>query len=262
MDYLTPSGQTVPSGRRPQAYLWFLLVPLLTGGLASFLLPLWAIAQVRSAAGRRDPAGLGRAPAEGASPQLPAPVERLLGLAAAMAVGALAALVLLAAAPTDAEGSPTGALATLATLLLLALAAVGAGCALAWRSRLFPVSVSPQIAMLNAARVPEPVAQARARREVREQYRRVAASDPVLARELGVGRPRSEGLVDDGGLLDLNGLSAEELAAETRMPLDVARAVVALRERQGALSSVDEIVVFVALPKPAEDQLREYAVFL
>lgn len=264
MDFATPSGQAVPAGRRPASHLWFLLVPILTAGVASFVLPLWAIARQRAAQQRRGGSASlwGDGVAERPAPRLAVSTETLLGLSVCMGLGTVAVFSLMSLAPTDATGSPTGLLSTLATLLALVLIAAGVACALTWRSALFPATVSPQIALLNAARVPEPVAKARARRALREQYRRLAAADPVLAREIGVGRPTSEGLVDDGGLIDLNSLSADELASEAKMALETAEEIVALRGRQNGLSSVDEVVVFVRMPTRVEEQLRECAVFL
>lgn len=260
MSYTTPSGQIVPSGRRPAAHLWFLLLPIFSVGLGSFVLPLWALHRqsvrrpqdIQDRDVRREPVGEGT----GLSP------STLMRLAAGLLLATLATFIFFALAPTDATGAATGPLPAIATVIALVLLAVGVVCALRWRDRLFPVEVSAQIALLNAARVPEPVAMARARRDLREQYRRLATADPVLARELGVGRPASEGKVDDGGLLDVNSLSAEELGREARMPIGLAEQIVELRERHHRLSSVDELVVFVGLPTQVEQNLREYGVFL
>ena len=50
------------------------------------------------------------------------------------------------------------------------------------------------------------------RRQEREQYRNLARRDPILARNMAVGRPDLSRNYSDGGLLDLNALSAEALS--------------------------------------------------
>ena len=54
-------------------------------------------------------------------------------------------------------------------------------------------------------------AQELTRRKLREKYRALALTDPTLARNIRVGRPDLTRDYSDGGLLDLNSLSAEGL---------------------------------------------------
>ncbi|GAA5169770.1 hypothetical protein [Amycolatopsis dongchuanensis] len=56
------------------------------------------------------------------------------------------------------------------------------------------------------------VARVLAARARRQQARDLAARDPLLAKELGIGRPDLERGYDDGGLVDLNSAPAEVLA--------------------------------------------------
>ena len=182
----TWSGEAHPpaSGRRPQAHLWFLLLPIFTVGLGSFVLPLWAAARTTAAPARaRQSHPYSAHPAE---PTVDAPRPVLLSLAAGLGAASLLVFILSAAAPTDETGAATGPLAGLSTVLTIGLLAAGVLLALRWRGSLFPPVVSGRIAMLNANLVPQPVAQAQARRSLRQQYRLLALRDPALAREIGV----------------------------------------------------------------------------
>lgn len=101
-----------------------------------------------------------------------------------------------------------------------------------------------------------------ARRERRARFQQLAADDPALATDLGVGRPDRRGGADDGGLLDLNALDAPALRQHGGLSRKHARSVVDVRERLGRLSSVDELVVHGTLDLRTAEQLRARSVFL
>ena len=246
------------SGRRPQGHLWFLLLPIFTVGLASFVLPLWAAART---AHRPERQSLVPQPAQ-QRPTVEAPPPVLLSLAAGLGVATMLVFVLGSLAPTDETGAATGPLSALSTLLAIGLLVAGIVLALRWRGTLFPPVVSNRIAMLNATLVPAPVAQAQARRALRQQYRDLALRDPALAREIGVGRPHLGRELDDGGLLDLNSVPAETLVRVAELTEEQAAEVVRLRTERQGLTTVDELVVYGQLPPMVVDHLREYAVFL
>lgn len=245
------------SGRRPQGHLWFLLLPILTFGLASFVLPLWAAA--RTAPRPERPSFVPQVPQQRPTVEAPRPV--LLSLAAGLALVTLLVLVLDSIAPSD-GGESTGPLSALSGLLTVGLLVAGIVLAVRWRGPLFPPVVSNRIAMLNATLVPAPVAQAQARRALRQQYRDLTLRDPSLAREIGVGRPHLGRELDDGGLLDLNSVPAETLVRVAELTEEQAAEVVALRNERQGLTTVDELVVYGTLPPTVVDRLREYAVFL
>lgn len=99
--------------------------------------------------------------------------------------------------------------------------------------------------------------QARARRE---ESRAIAAKDPALARELGIGRPDLRRGYDDGGLVDLNSADSALIAAVAGIPLSDARAIVAAREAQGGcFLTVEDVFVDTALPEGVQQQVREHA---
>jgi predicted lipid-binding transport protein (Tim44 family) len=223
------------------------------------VLPLWAAA--RTSATPQGQYGFAQREAA-AGPTVEAPRPVLLSLAAGLGVGSLLVFLLDGLAPTDSSGASTGVFSALSTVLTIALLAAGVLLALRWRGPLFPPVVSSRIAMLNANLVPPPVAQAQARRALRQQYRALAERDPALAREIGVGRPHLARELDDGGLLDLNSVPAPTLMAVAELTQEQADEVIALRTQRHGLATVDELVVYGTLPPTVVDRLREYAVFL
>jgi len=102
---------------------------------------------------------------------------------------------------------------------------------------------------------------ARARIERRAEGRRLLASQPALAHELGIGRPDIPG-ADDYGLVDVNHCPA---AALTRLPgisNDLAARIVREREQAGGFSSAEDLGVLLDLPPATVDGLRDTAIFL
>lgn len=105
------------------------------------------------------------------------------------------------------------------------------------------------------------VAAAKARIERRAEGRRLLASQPALARELGVGRPDVPG-ADDFGLIDVNHVPAAALTGLPGITVDLARRIVAEREQAGGFSSAEDLGVLLDLPPATVDKLRDQAVFL
>lgn len=125
-------------------------------------------------------------------------------------------------------------------------------------------SVTVAIMVRNPEEEPLPpgVAEGLARRRLREQYREIATSDRALARTMLVGRPDLPRTLDDGGLLDLNTLPADQLGRFAGLSRDETARVVDTRQRLGRLSSLDELAVYADLSPATVDALREQAVFL
>jgi len=103
------------------------------------------------------------------------------------------------------------------------------------------------------------VAEGLLRRERRARYRELAESDPNLAREIGVGRPDRQRTFDDGGLVDLNSLSAAHLARFLEISPEQAQQIVDTRQRLSRLSSVEDLVVHARFSPELAERLREYA---
>ncbi|MEV5413405.1 helix-hairpin-helix domain-containing protein [Thermopolyspora sp. NPDC052614] len=131
---------------------------------------------------------------------------------------------------------------------------VGTAHALAIRRTVF----APQ----GRDRNQEAIAAAQRRADLRREARELAARDPDLARELGVGRPDAPREYDDGGLVDVNHATAATLAGLPGMNRHLADKVVRAREEVGAFVSVEEMSVLADLPPHLTPRLDEFTVFL
>lgn len=102
---------------------------------------------------------------------------------------------------------------------------------------------------------------ARQRIERRAEGQRLAAGNPRLAREVGVGRPDIAGS-DDFGLIDVNHASQDALGHLPGITAEVARRIVEARERLGSFTSAEELGVSLDLSPDTVDDISEHGVFL
>ncbi len=102
---------------------------------------------------------------------------------------------------------------------------------------------------------------ARSRIEHRNDARRVVQTNPVLARELRIGRPDLLRDYDDGGLVDVNRVPGAVLAAELGLMPDEVRNVLAARAKLGRFASVDELCDVTGLSPRRVDELRDLMIF-
>jgi hypothetical protein len=212
------------------------LLPILTAGLAAWVPPV--VVGLTSKGGRRI---------------------QMFATTAVVGVLIVIGAPMLTSVPTGQEGDYLRDDIGFAFLLLGV--AVGTACAFLIRPAgqgAHPPRPAPAPHLQNLPGV----GQALARRQLRQQYQTLAADDPALAADIGVGRPDQPRQVDDGGLLDLNALDAAALQQHARLSAAEAACVVEVRQRMGRLSSVDELVVHGQLPFGTAERLREYAVFL
>jgi DNA uptake protein ComE-like DNA-binding protein len=100
------------------------------------------------------------------------------------------------------------------------------------------------------------------RRRLRERARRLAASDPALALELGVGRPDLRRDYDDGGVVDVNHAPVGVLATPPGVTPERAERIVRMRTERGGFVSADELCVFAELPPEVTAQISERTVYL
>lgn len=178
-------------------------------------------------------------------------------MCAIYAAGAVTVLVCGTVAPVDAQGNPVGAgdaLSTVAGVGLIVL--VVAGCVQQWplrgRLRHQPVDDGQQA-----------VSRVLAARARRAEARKLAAADPRMAHELGIGRPDLPHPYDDGGLVDLNSAPAASIARACGVDDDVAEQIVRARTQEGAgFANLDELLVLVDVPVAAWDRLRDRAIVL
>jgi hypothetical protein len=105
------------------------------------------------------------------------------------------------------------------------------------------------------------IAQQRSRRA---EARQLAASDPMSAKQLGIGRrdiPARQ--YDDGGLIDINRVPAEIFTQFSGVTAEMAAHIVTVRESLGGLfSSVEEFMATAELPPDIYEEVSEYAIVL
>jgi hypothetical protein len=146
---------------------------------------------------------------------------------------------------------------------------VGTGHALAIRPRLSrsrPESPTELLARVAAeerdASGDDPVLRAiLRRREQRRLAREIAAADPRLALELGIGRPGDDARFDDGGLIDVNAVDGAVLATLPGFDPAMAERVVRARERLDGLRSAADLVVHADVPAEVVDAVADRLLF-
>jgi hypothetical protein len=99
-------------------------------------------------------------------------------------------------------------------------------------------------------------------RKLREQARRTAEADPMLAKRLGIGRPDLPRQFDDGGLVDLNHAPLHVLVSLPGVTERSARQIQDWVERSGPFGSLGEVMLVIEISPTFEHHLREYCVFI
>jgi hypothetical protein len=177
-----------------------------------------------------------------AASRLDRPQLRKVG--AAMGVGGLVGYVLIGLAPVDNSGSPTGALSSIAASIVLVVMVVSCLLLIGLKREVYEGAQRPAPTVAPPAPNESAMARVQEARRKRDEARRLAARDPLMARELGIGRPQSTREYDDGGLLDLNLASVQELSAYFGLPPAVAAEVVTSREALGRFMNLEDAIVF------------------
>jgi len=178
----------------------------------------------------------------------------LTGVYAAAVVAILACSMI---APTDAQGNPVG----VAGNVLSTVAGVGG-------LLLIVVACAHQLLLRRRVRaaadnVDEAVTEVLVSRHRRNEARRMAIADPLMAHDLHVGRPDLPRTYDDGGLVDLNSAPATAIAQICGLDQATAEKIVEVRDQQGSgFSNVDEMFVLVDIPVPAWDRVKDRGVTL
>lgn len=130
------------------------------------------------------------------------------------------------------------------------------------RGPLAPAGPPPSRAPLSwAERNRESMAEAKQRIERRKDARQLAASNPVLARELKIGRPDLPRDYDDGGLVDVNHVPGPVLTGQLGLTAAETADVLAARDRLGRFSSADELGAYTQLNPDRVDDLRDLMLF-
>ena len=99
------------------------------------------------------------------------------------------------------------------------------------------------------------------RREQRQLAREIAAKDPRLAAELGIGRPSGDARFDDGGLIDVNSVDPAVLATLPGFDVAMADRVVQARQRLDGLRSTADLVLHADVPPEVVDQIADRLLF-
>jgi DNA uptake protein ComE-like DNA-binding protein len=172
--------------------------------------------------------------------------------------------VLFAVAPKDGQGHTVdGVISAVGGMLLVGI--VIAGCILLASLRRMVYDGMPvDIAPAKQHPAVDPAIQAvLAGRARRDEARKLAAEDPLLAHELRIGRPDVTKDYDDGGLVDLNHATADVIAETCGIPVDTAAIIVRARDLRGEpFANVDELFVMAELPVATWDGIRDRAVLL
>ena len=96
-------------------------------------------------------------------------------------------------------------------------------------------------------------------RAKRARARELAATDPLLARELHIGRPDLHGDYDDGGLVDVASAPETVIATVLDLPTEQAAGIVAVRD---TAVTVDDLFSLTDLPVSIWDFIRDRAVII
>jgi Protein of unknown function (DUF2510)/Helix-hairpin-helix motif len=221
-----PMPSSAPTGR------WYFVITLATAGL------------------------LAAVPFFHAASRLERPQLRKTG--AVMAAGSLLGYTLMTAAPSDAAGEPVGWLSDVAVLILLAVMLVSTLLQIGLRREVYQLS--------TVATPPSPnegaIAKVEKARRSRNEARKLAERDPLLARELGIGRPGFGSQYDDGGLLDLNSATAEQLSSICGLPHNLAEAVVTVRDQMGRFLAVEDAIIFGQISEDLAPLVRDRGIVI
>jgi hypothetical protein len=134
------------------------------------------------------------------------------------------------------------------------------------RQQVWPPTTAPQpapTALPPADRWTDPaIAAILAARARREDARRLATSDPQMARELRIGRPDLPRTYDDGGLVDLNSAPPQVIAHTCGIELAMAARIADARVAGLTFSTVEDVFSFTDIPYPLWDRIRDRALVI
>jgi hypothetical protein len=177
---------------------------------------------------------------------------------AGIGAASLLGYALMAASPTNDAGEPTGWLSSAAGLVLLTVIVVACVLLVGPRREVYNPSVVPQLPTGNQGAM----ASVEEARRKRSEARTLAAKDPMMARELGIGRPESPRRYDDGGLLELNFATVEQLSAVCGLPRNLAEEVMAARTSLGRFMHVEDAIVYGQISEEYAPMVRERGIVL
>jgi hypothetical protein len=238
---VTGTGTPPPTGTHGQrpAGRWYFVITLLSFGMLAWVPFVHAAARLRRRA--------------------------LQWYAVIYGAAAVIMWILASVTPTDTGGNAVGVVghALEAVFGTLAVASMVIACIQlnAIRQEVYGAGPGPIAPSLPGAADPL-VAQKLAARARRDEARALAARDPVLARDLGIGRPDLSSQYDDGGLVDLNSAPAQFIVVACAVDASVADRIVQVREELGSFSSLDEVFVYAQIDGAAAAQIRDHSLLM
>lgn len=182
--------------------------------------------------------------------------QSLTKLGVGFAVTSLVGYLLVGTGSTNAAGESTGFLSSVGSTIVMVEMAVACLLLIGIRRQVYDKVLIKAPSRNQGAMAS--VAEARRRRE---EARRIARTDPMMARELGIGRPSSN-RYDDGGLLDLNLATAEELVTVAGLTPSAADGVVEARNAIGRFLSVEDAIVYGQVSEDETGLMRERGIVL
>ncbi|SDC27242.1 hypothetical protein [Actinokineospora iranica] len=156
----------------------------------------------------------------------------------------------------DAPTTPLDAavILTLLSMLVAACAQLGS-----LRREAYGLSRANYPTIPPPAPVDPAIAQVLAARTRRAQARHLVETDPLMARELHIGRPDLDTTYDDGGLVDLATAPAPVIAEVCGLTAEESDRIAAAR---GTFTNIDELLVLTDLPVHTWDRIRDRAVIV
>jgi Helix-hairpin-helix motif len=210
--------------RRRRLKWWWLAVPVLTFGFASWVPPLYVAVRYRKS-----------------WQFLAAGVWFLVGTAVAVAAGADKA------SPSSSRGLAEGAF-----VWALFFAGTAYTAILCGRSDLPQPLPAPMDSLQFAM----------AQRELRNKALEVVHRDPHLAVEAGIGRPDLPTHYADGGLVDINRASTQGIETLPGIDSSLAEKIVARRVDVGGFTSAADLTITFDLPPTQLDDANERLLFI
>lgn len=163
-----------------------------------------------------------------------------------LAASLLVLVLMSVAGPADAVSATAG------TLAIAVMAVAGAHAFVAFR---------PTPGASSSGASEQALAAARDRMHRRHQARELAGHNPVLARDLRIGRPDLPRDYDDGGLVDVNQVPGGVLVSCLGLTPAEAAAVVAARDQLGRFSGPEELTAYTELAPDRVEALCDWMMF-
>jgi hypothetical protein len=161
------------------------------------------------------------------------------------------------------EGTTSGAVDALVVIAVLGSMTGGATLLAKLRHEVYglgrPALPAPSADRATTDDVDPAVRRVLQAREKRARARALVTADPLMGRELHIGRPDLEGGYDDGGLVDIASAPGNVIAGVLDLSPEQAAAIVAVRD---TAITVEDLFSMTDLPVSTWDRVRDRAVIV